>query len=683
MSDLVALLFGALIIGFFSYERFNRATYEGRKQLERLVDLLTPDKLRARRVVLHAYLFYALTLLLIYFFLCAYAEVLPYLGGPELASGTIGASQLPSASSGDTSEFTTGFIPHGNWESVFWAQQPSNSLTPSPERSYFNIGIDPSISLTMALIIVGLAPTFPILQRFEDWMRVAAHRLAGIPTRVIGAGEDLRRNAMQIANSSGNNGVPKNSLLIPRGDWERMHNYTSAAEGQLADPQDFQEDLTLIFAASSWILDRKVKLANAGQRERFDKLEDELRRRKNVLVLELDERSGYLPGDPRTEGERAAQRQAPEQQETDPARDETSKDEAGNSNEKKRASWERLAAQADHLADDLCILLALYVEHEIIVAETTALPPRGSAPSSVRQQILARQKLVEFLGELLSEHAAPIHLRSFAMLTVLWSFGVVLIVTLAWSFFPGPFETELQRGAPGNPYVRALIYLFTAFNSICVPIMVALALRDGGRQSHRWRNMWRSHWTKKLPQAALVVFVSWIVSTLFIIGLTLWQSAIDLGGWSETHNKVWETLRYSFEYNAPTPLRGAILALMLVTLLDARIARAGSLNFQNSIVSSLIWATCAAVIMAICGAFTRFLTSWASALSRSPSNPSLDSIDHGLIAYAAIYSSILGFLVVFCVAEALLNQRRPRAKREKQTAPPKTLSLSQTGPSDP
>ena len=122
---------------------------------------------------------------------------------------------------------------------------------------------------------------------------------------------------------------------------------------------------------------------------------------------------------------------------------------------------------------------------------------------------------------------------------------------------------------------------------------------------------------------------------------------------------------------------------MLVTLLDARIARAGSLNFQNSIVSSLIWANCAAVIMAICGAFTRFLTSWASALSRSPSNPSLDSIDHGLIAYAAIYSSILGFLVVFCVAEALLNQRRPRAKREKQIAPPKPLSLSQTGPSDP
>jgi hypothetical protein len=48
-QEVFALLFGAFIVVLFSYERFNRTTYDTGTRLERLVALLSPDKMRARR----------------------------------------------------------------------------------------------------------------------------------------------------------------------------------------------------------------------------------------------------------------------------------------------------------------------------------------------------------------------------------------------------------------------------------------------------------------------------------------------------------------------------------------------------------------------------------------------------------------------------------------------------------
>ncbi|WP_132523023.1 hypothetical protein [Rhizobium sp. BK376] len=109
MEDVAALFFGAIIIMFFSYERFNRVTYDGGPQLKRLITILSPDRLRARRVVVNAYLFYALALEVIYFFLCIYAKPLPALGGPNLLSAEVGASKLPTDSSETANSLVNGF----------------------------------------------------------------------------------------------------------------------------------------------------------------------------------------------------------------------------------------------------------------------------------------------------------------------------------------------------------------------------------------------------------------------------------------------------------------------------------------------------------------------------------------------------------------------------------------------
>jgi hypothetical protein len=246
------------------------------------------------------------------------------------------------------------------------------------------------------------------------------------------------------------------------------------------------------------------------------------------------------------------------------------------------------------------------------------------------------------------------------MMTWFWVLGVVVLVTLIWSLIPGRFEAELQWKETVNAYARAMTYILYAFNGYCIPMIVALAIRDGGRRSHHWRNLWWAHWTVKLPQAAVVVFASWAVATLFVVGLVLWQAALDVG-WGKNELTVWTTLRRSFEYNAPHPLRGAILALIILFLLDARLAGARSLKHRPSWLTSLLWGAWAGVIMAFCGGLSRYLSSLAIALGAEPQRY-LDSIDRGLIFYASVYSGSIGFFVVFCVTEALLNLRSSTAR---------------------
>lgn len=644
MPDLVALLFGALIIVAFSYERFNRATYEGGRQLERLVTLLSPDKLRARRIVLRAYVFYAITLLIIYFFLCAYAEVIPLLGGPDLDAGALGASKLPTIQVEGAAPLTTGFDPGGEAGESGW-KQPLSSADAEEDDGF---GIDGSVSLAIALIIVGLAPTFPVLRRFEDWMRIAAHRLAGIPTRVIGAAEELRHSDLSITVGVGG-AVPADTILIPRGDWERMARYQTEAEDHLTAPDDFRRDLEVIFAASAWLLDGKLKLANTGGRERLDQLEAELRKRRDALIVDLDEKSGYRPGETR-----------PVEAVAEAAPQDADKAEAS---EFKRTSWERLAGNADDLADDLCILLALYVEHEMVVAGNPVSMAAGGPRAPARQQLLARKKLEGFLGDVLDQSATVGHLQ--VLHVWLWTLGVVVVVALLWSLFPGPFETEMQLGKAENAYLRALSYAATALNSYCIPMLVALALHDGALHAQRWQNVWQSRWTVWLPQAAFLVFLGWLVATLFVVALALWLSAIADGGFA-ANERVWEKLQHTFEFNAPTTLRGAVLAVIVVFLIDASSGRASRVLRNATFLNSLAWATSAAGIMAFCGAITRALSSWSSMVNAG--RPGFDEIDRGLIVYAALYSAIIGFFVVFCVAEALRDYRRSTS-RGRATSP--------------
>lgn len=615
-DDLVALLFGAAIVIFFAYDRFNSAGYEGSQQFERLVAYLSPDKMRTRRVILRAYLVYATILVAIYLFLCTYAGFLPQLGAQLPPGASIGASRI-----GADAADAAGGTPSG--------------LVPSA-----------STSLAVALIMVGLAPSFPVLERFEHWMRSTAHRLAGIPTRVIEAADILRHARFAFDAAEAGTTVPSDTLLIRRSDWQRMVHYQKAAAGALAAPEDFRDDLEKIFAVSAWILDRKLKLSGAQDRLRFQPLESALRKRSEALVQTLDDKSAFA-------------RSAAEPAQTAPASGAAVA--AGS-----RGGWERLARDVDELADDFCVLLALYVEHEIITPggmSRAAAPPDGSAPgknASRHQHDLARSSLETFL-DLRGERPSS-SVQSHVMVAGFWTLGVVLAASLAWSVFPGALEDEMQRGSRSAAASRARVYVFVAFSTYCIPMLVALAIRDGGLQYGRWISLWSGHWTLKLPQTGVVVLASWAFATLFLVALMTWLSSAL---WVERPGKY---VLFQIGYMAPSTLRGAMLAWIVLMLLDAQLdsqiaaqARARADAPKRAVRSwpwhvSLLWAILAAVLMALCGAVTRYLSGSAAAQTFGRTGFP-DEVDRGLIIYAALSSGLIAFLVVFCVSEAVQNFR--------------------------
>ncbi|NKL74902.1 hypothetical protein [Rhizobium leguminosarum] len=652
MKDLLALLFGAAIVVFYSYDRFNRTTDEAGQQLQRLVNLLSPDKLRSGRVVFNAYTFYALTFLVIYFFLCAYAELIPALGGPDL---TVGASKLPSLASEENTQTPVGplFVQtSGGVIDTILHQSLTAPGASTSARQSIEIGIDSSTSMAVALMIVGLAPAFPILQRFEAWMRGAAHRFAGIPTRVLSVRDELRTETMNL--NLGSDGViPSETLLIPRSDWARLSYYKSHAKGLREVTEDFHSDLALVFAVSAWVIDHKLKLSNQHARERFSHLEEELKNRKGLLVAALDEKTEFST--------RGQSREKLGDEVSSPA---VLGVELGTSSPE---SWDRLVSDVDNLADDVCLLLAIYIEHDIIVSEPASVHSKTTQGSIPIQRKLAREKLELFLKEHLSDQGDPPRLISYTAVTGLWVFSIVAIVAILWSLFIGPLELRLQLGQASDPYWRIMVYLSTSLTAYCIPMFTALAIRDGSTQLRRWRNFLLSDWTIVVPQAVFVLLVSWGVATLLILGVALWQAGVTLG-WDVSAERFWSTLRFAFAYNAPTAVRGAFLALIVVLILDARRASKWLPWLRKSIRISLLLAVGAAICMGIIGGGTRYLSSLAGTLEASVPRQGIDHIDRGLIAYAAIYTALLAFCVVFSVAEVVRNQRlrpslaRPQAK---------------------
>ncbi|MBY3158293.1 hypothetical protein HFO56_39015 [Rhizobium laguerreae] len=641
MKDLLALLFGAAIVVFFSYDRFNRTTDEAGQQLQRLVNQLSPDKLRSGRVVFHAYTFYALTFLVIYFLLCAYAELIPALGGPDI---TVGASKLPSLANEENPQTPVGSLLVQTGGNLIDAILHQSLTTPkvSTSADQTSIGIDSSTSMAVALMIVGLAPAFPILQRFEVWMRGAAHRLAGIPTRVLSVRDELRTGTIDLTFSA-EGAIPSDTLLIPRSDWARLLYYRSLAKGPREITEDFHRDLALVIAVSAWVIDHRLKLSNPHARDRFSHLEEELKNRKGLLIAALDEKTEF--------GTRGQSREKYGDELSSPA---VPGVEVGTSSPE---SWDRLVSDVDNLADDVCVLLAIYIEHDIIVPEPTSKTSQGSVPI---QRKLAREKLDLFLKEHLSDQEGATRLNSSTAVTGLWVLSVVALVAILWSLFFGSLELHLQLGEASDPYWRIMVYLSTALTAYCIPMFTALAIRDGSKQLRRWHNFFDSNlkWTIFVPQAAFVLLASWGVATVLVLGVALWQAGVTLG-WDDSADRFWSTLRSTFAYNAPTAVRGAFLALIVVLILDARRSRWHAW-LRKSSRRSLVLAFGAALFMALVGGGTRLLSTQAGTLGASMPRSSgivIDHIDRGLIAYAAIYTALLAFCVVFSVAEVVRTQR--------------------------
>lgn len=646
MPDYFYLLFGVGIILFYSYDRFNVTIFEGDDRLERLVTLLSPDKLRARGTVLKAYSAYATMLVLIYLFFCAYGELIPLLGGPNLGANLmLGANQLPASSISEIARTATGFAPISEGAAEAWAQRLSDSNEPTTHPNN-NLGIAPSVSLGTALILVGLAPTFPILKRFDEWMRSVAHSLAGIPTWIVEASDQLRGKPLRVSDENGKP-IDGNTLLISQPDWDRLQRFRARVpRHSIGGNDDFWNDLDLILAASTWFSGRKLKLAKYTMQQRFEQIEKNLLERKEDLIQKLDGLTAW-----RSEGNGNAKELTSEETETE--------------------IWERLEKGTRELADDFRILIALFVEHGIIEFPLHGSKLRSEADSDAEernthakdyQEVLAKAKLQTY-ASVVHEEPDSTPGRFYATPTWLWTLGVIVFVSIIWSIVPGNYETALQRASSEvdatSVYWRAMSYIFTAFNVYGLTLLVALVVRDGLKKSaFGWLSpRSSSHWTRWLPQTVLVLLTSWIAAVSFMVSVALWQSALQLGWPALKSRGIAENVIRSLEYNAPIAMRGAILALMVLLLLDIhRALGAHRLPWKLS----LKWAAQVAVVMAIVGSLTRYLTYFAGSTVAAGGRREFDEIDTGLMIYAGLHSALIGFFVIFCVSE-MMSYRRSRA----------------------
>jgi len=146
------------------------------------------------------------------------------------------------------------------------------------------------------------------------------------------------------------------------------------------------------------------------------------------------------------------------------------------------------------------------------------------------------------------------------------------------------------------------------------------------------------------------------------MALFFWFGRVE-EGLAENRETLLAALQRAFDYNAPTVARGALLALIVVIVIDDWEAPRTEKPHRFW---SLAWGLCAAMIMAFVGAVTRLLTTWAGALHAPVPRQYLDAIDRGLIAYTAIYSAIIGFVIAFCVCEVLINRRYLAGRRAKR-----------------
>ncbi len=235
MSDFsIALIFGGVVIAVFAWDQFNRPSYERSLELTRLINLLSPAELRNGSAYFRAYLFYAGILLLIYATLCIYGslpilETLGFSFSLTDGGGAIGAEELPIA----------GY---------------------SPELQAEAQVSDPTIPLVISLAIIGLGPSVPLLQRLEEKIRFAAHRLSGIPTRLVSGIHHLRRQRLNLRARDG-------GLMIPPQDWERMRRYEMKSAAAIDDVVDFMEDIEKIIAFRSWIVNERLQVSNLVARD--------------------------------------------------------------------------------------------------------------------------------------------------------------------------------------------------------------------------------------------------------------------------------------------------------------------------------------------------------------------------------------------------------------------------------
>lgn len=536
---LAALLFGAIIIFFFARDQFNRPTFERSRELARLIQLLTPLDMRNRMAFWRAYLFYAGILTLIYLILSAYgsllAPLLPGFGEAFDVPVVAGADYLPAGGAADPPVSVTGYSPDG----IVSGTQPLSSDPPGDVP--ISSPSSPVVPLTISLAMVGLAPSIPILLRVEEKIRFAAHRLAGIPTRLISSSQYLRNVPLNLARESG-------TALVPDADWDRIEAYMAHAGDMLENPEAFREDLLKIFSFRAWFLQHRLPTRNPSARAGLAHVEQELDRQIDKLIPDLNALM-LLDGQDDAEATQSTVSEA----------------------------LQRHGAEAATIASDINVLYMLYDEHGIITAAAPPPPATGALDRSevaVQKQI-ALSRLSAFV------RAGSRHADREGMTAKVWFRATLAIAAVAF-LFGAAFGLDSVKSEPDslsivgeNALRLGAAYLLGSMIGYALPLLVALLYQQAATQNDAWYNAFDQHWSRWLFQYLGVAVLTCAVAALCHVGYNIYAGAAAVG-WATVFERWDGVVYYAFLLDGPKAVRGTVLSMLTVLMIDAWRSRIAS-----------------------------------------------------------------------------------------------------------
>ena len=619
-----ALLFGAVVVWFHAWNQFNRPTYRMSPEFAWLIERLRPSEMRKGGVYVQAFIFYAVILTAVYLGLCLFLSV-PFfqqlgvtIPGLEFASGDAGAAILPEQSAGRIAGVA--FDERG---------QVLSQLTPPR-------GPNPSLPLAVSLAVVGLAPNVPILVRVEEWIRTKAHKLSGIPTQLIEAGERLRDRRLLLSKDF----RTPDGLLISETDWRRIDHYFTEAEFRIPSRDDFRNHVSKIIAFREWIFRGGVAYPDGGTRGQYEGLEREIRTEIRTLLRELDGLTGF---DPAGSGGTAL---------PDPLR------------------WSALAREANILCGKVCVLLALYSERRAFGLADERRKLVEALEGTDRQKdaadhrhLTSRMDALDRIDEALADITIESNRENFS--TVLYFRIVFSIVAVATVFGAMTAPGAERTIGSASFWIRITEFVATALITYGLTLFIALGYQQEAMKNRTWENIFSQNRSRAIPQYITLFVTLWLCALIGLIGYAVY-SAIASSSFEIVSERFEKVLFFAFKSEFYRSMMGALLATCVLIIVDAwRDRRLGPLGSFWPV--ALIAFTTLA--MAIIGGYAEnaalVVTSSSDSPAPGPATIFWAAVRYGTIGFVTSFFSVLVISEEFVVREQRNENYRYVVRRNR------------------
>lgn len=505
----LAMIIGVVVLWVHARSQFDKLSLEHSGNYQRLIAKIGSSDLHASAEYRRAFVIYAAILTVIYVVLCIYIAVpdlqlmVRELAGRDVMDLlSVGASKLPETVAAPVAGVA--FDEKGGLLGAIDAGE----------------GLNASVPLAISLAVVGLAPNVPWLARVEEFIRATAHRLAGIPTRLVNGSLALSEEAFVAADETG-------GLMLSPEDWSRITRYRERLDA------DFADDLVTVVALRGWLMQDGDLSPRGRVPAGFASIERDVTDRIEKLLRDLETALAKSQGVVAGEQDDGV------------------------------VNWQSLRREARETREDACLILGLYGSQRLYSSWLRRL----ALATSDRKAGVAR-KLWQAVDRVeLSQSDESVGTVVFFRLS-----AVVLAVSVVAAILSG--DNRLEAG-PRSEVSLILNYAVTALLIYVFPLCFALHYQQEMVNLRRWHD-WehgRVKHSQWIPQYLIVFSVSFLVGFVGFISFDLFSLLVRVG-FEQVRLNFSEIVDVAIRQDAFDALKGAALAVAVVAMIDAWRARA-------------------------------------------------------------------------------------------------------------